>query len=207
MGIAGAARGKLAKAVGPSRDPSLGGWALSPGAIDRAARRHRSLIHRADKVLEGTGVGLVAAAVAIAQSAPTVRWHRAMTFPSIRFMAPARSSASNLADVSDQTFLVPVFGPGEVVPAFQGVRRRLGGHGGNGQHRLQLLHRHGSLLCLRRRRAVRPQRAADERLADLRLAASTCSMIFTRPITSTACRSAIRPRRWGWLRKEVKNRR
>jgi len=30
MGIAGAARGKLAKAVGPSGEPSLGGWALSP---------------------------------------------------------------------------------------------------------------------------------------------------------------------------------
>jgi len=34
--------------------------------------------------------------------------------------------------------------------------------------------------------------------------ASTCSMICTRPITSSACRSAIRPRRWGWFRKEIK---
>lgn len=33
------------------------------------------------QVLKGAGVGLVAAAVAIAQSAPTVRWHLATTFP------------------------------------------------------------------------------------------------------------------------------
>jgi TRAP-type mannitol/chloroaromatic compound transport system substrate-binding protein len=29
-------------------------------------------------------------------------------------------------------------------------------------------------------------------------------MIRTRPITSSACRSAIRPRRWGWFREVIK---
>jgi TRAP-type mannitol/chloroaromatic compound transport system substrate-binding protein len=34
-------------------------------------------------------------------------------------MAPARCSASNLADVSDQTFLVQVFGPAKWSPPFR----------------------------------------------------------------------------------------
>jgi TRAP-type mannitol/chloroaromatic compound transport system substrate-binding protein len=74
--------------------------------------------------LKGTGIGLAAASVAapaIAQSAPTVRWRLATTFPkSLDTLYGACEMFSKLlADVSDQKFLVQVFGPGEVVPAFQ----------------------------------------------------------------------------------------
>jgi TRAP-type mannitol/chloroaromatic compound transport system substrate-binding protein len=74
--------------------------------------------------LKGTGVGLAAAAVAapaIAQSAPGIRWRLATTFPkSLDTLYGACEMFSKyLADVSDQKFLVQVFGPGEVVPAFQ----------------------------------------------------------------------------------------
>lgn len=121
-------------------------------------------------------------------------------------MAPATCSASNLADVSDQTFLVQVFGPGEVVPAFQGVRRRLGGHGGNGQHRLQLIHRKD--LSFAFGTAVPFGLNARQMNAWLTYGGSLDLLNdLYKTYNSTACRSAIRPRRWGWLRKEVKNRR
>ena len=74
--------------------------------------------------LKGSGVAVAAAAVAapaIAQSAPTVRWRLATTFPkSLDTLYGACEMFSKyLADVSEQKFLVQVFGPGEVVPAFQ----------------------------------------------------------------------------------------
>ena len=74
--------------------------------------------------LKGTGIGLAAAGVAapaIAQSAPTVRWRLATTFPKSldTLYGACEMLSKSLADVSDQKFLVQVFGPGEVVPAFQ----------------------------------------------------------------------------------------
>ena len=74
--------------------------------------------------LKGTGIGLAAASVAapaIAQSAPTVRWRLATTFPKSldTLYGACEMFSKSLADVSDQKFLVQVFGPGEVVPAFQ----------------------------------------------------------------------------------------
>jgi len=52
---------------------------------------------------------------------PTVRWRLATTFPkSLDTLYGACEMFSKyLADVSEQKFLVQVFGPGEVVPAFQ----------------------------------------------------------------------------------------
>jgi hypothetical protein len=55
MGIAGAARGKLAKAVGPSGEPSLGGWALSPRGRLTAGRAAASLAHPRQRRAKGHG--------------------------------------------------------------------------------------------------------------------------------------------------------
>ena len=74
--------------------------------------------------LQGAGVGLAAAAVAspaIAQSAPTVRWRLATSFPKNldTLYGACEMFSKAVAELSDQKFLIQVFGPGEIVPAFQ----------------------------------------------------------------------------------------
>src|SRR5438132_14144639 len=74
--------------------------------------------------LQGAGVGLAAAAVAspaIAQSAPTVRWRLATSFPKNldTLYGACEMFSKAVADLSDQKFQIGVFGPGEIVPAFQ----------------------------------------------------------------------------------------
>jgi hypothetical protein len=150
------------------------------------------------QVLKGTGVGLVAAAVAapaIAQSAPTVRWRLATTFPKSldTLYGACEMFSKSLADVSDQAFMVQGIRPGRSGPRLSGDRRRPGGHGGNGQHRLLII----TAARISPLPSAPPCRSAiNTRQMNAWLTyagASTCSMIFTRPITSTACRSAIRP--------------
>src|SRR5204862_8321216 len=74
--------------------------------------------------LQKAGVGLAAAAVAspaIAQSAPTVRWRLATSFPKNldTLYGACEMFSKAVAELSDQKFLIQVFGPGEIVPAFQ----------------------------------------------------------------------------------------
>ena len=76
------------------------------------------------KLLKSAGVGLAAAAVAspaIAQSAPTVRWRLATSFPKNldTLYGACEMFSKAVAELSDQKFLIQVFGPGEIVPAFQ----------------------------------------------------------------------------------------
>ena len=76
------------------------------------------------KLLKSAGVGLAAAAVAspaVAQSAPTVRWRLATSFPKNldTLYGACEMFSKAVADISDQKFLIQVFGPGEIVPAFQ----------------------------------------------------------------------------------------
>ena len=74
--------------------------------------------------LQRASVGLAAAAVAspaIAQSAPTVRWRLATSFPKNldTLYGACEMFSKAVAELSDQKFLIQVFGPGEIVPAFQ----------------------------------------------------------------------------------------
>jgi TRAP-type mannitol/chloroaromatic compound transport system substrate-binding protein len=74
--------------------------------------------------LQHASVGLAAAAVAspaIAQSAPTVRWRLATSFPKNldTLYGACEMFSKAVAELSDQKFLIQVFGPGEIVPAFQ----------------------------------------------------------------------------------------
>lgn len=76
------------------------------------------------KFLKTTSIGLATAAVAspaIAQSAPTVRWRLATSFPKVldTLYGANEMFSKVVAELSDQKFQIQVFGPGEVVPAFQ----------------------------------------------------------------------------------------
>ncbi len=76
------------------------------------------------KLLKGVGLTAAATAIsapAIAQSAPTVRWRLATSFPkSLDTLYGACDMFSKaIADLSEQKFQIGVFGPGEIVPAFQ----------------------------------------------------------------------------------------
>src|SRR5438045_5597614 len=76
------------------------------------------------KLLKVAGVAAastVISAPAIAQSAPALRWRLATSFPkSLDTLYGACEMFSKaVADLSDQKFQIGVFGPGEIVPAFQ----------------------------------------------------------------------------------------
>ncbi len=75
-------------------------------------------------LLKATGAGLASSAIAapaVAQSAPTLRWRLATSFPkNLDTLYGACDMFSKaMADLSDQKFQISVFGPGEIVPAFQ----------------------------------------------------------------------------------------
>src|SRR5690349_7555127 len=76
------------------------------------------------KLLKVAGVAAastVISAPAIAQSAPTLRWRLATSFPKSldTLYGACEMFAKAIADISDQKFQIGVFGPGEIVPAFQ----------------------------------------------------------------------------------------
>ena len=60
-------------------------------------------------------------APAIAQSAPTLSWRLATSFPKTldTLYGACELFAKTVGDLSDQKFQIGVFGPGEIVPAFQ----------------------------------------------------------------------------------------
>jgi TRAP-type mannitol/chloroaromatic compound transport system substrate-binding protein len=75
-------------------------------------------------LLKSAGLGLASAAVAapaIAQSTPTLRWRLATSFPKNldTLYGACEMFSKAIAELSDQKFQVEVFGPGEIVPAFQ----------------------------------------------------------------------------------------
>ena len=61
------------------------------------------------------------AAPAIAQSAPTLRWRLTTSFPKTldTLYGACEMFAKAIGDLSDQKFQISVYGPGEIVPAFQ----------------------------------------------------------------------------------------
>ena len=76
------------------------------------------------KLLKAASVGAVATAIsapAIAQSTPTIRWRLTTSFPKTldTLYGACDMFAKAMADLSDQKFQISVYGPGEVVPAFQ----------------------------------------------------------------------------------------
>ncbi len=75
-------------------------------------------------LLKATGAGLASTAIAapaVAQSAPTLRWRLATSFPKNldTLYGACEMFSKAMADLSDQKFQIGVFGPGEIVPAFQ----------------------------------------------------------------------------------------
>jgi len=76
------------------------------------------------ELLKAAGAGLasaVVAAPAIAQSTPPLRWRLTTSFPKNldTLYGACEMFSKAVAELSDQKFQVQVFGPGEIVPAFQ----------------------------------------------------------------------------------------
>jgi TRAP-type mannitol/chloroaromatic compound transport system substrate-binding protein len=76
------------------------------------------------KLLTAAGAAVASTAVAapaIAQSAPALRWRLATSFPKSldTLYGACEMFAKAMGDLSDQKFQISVFGPGEIVPAFQ----------------------------------------------------------------------------------------
>jgi TRAP-type mannitol/chloroaromatic compound transport system substrate-binding protein len=83
----------------------------------RLAMNRRKLLTAAGAAVASTAV----AAPAIAQSAPALRWRLATSFPKSldTLYGACEMFAKAMAELSDQKFQIGVFGPGEIVPAFQ----------------------------------------------------------------------------------------
>jgi TRAP-type mannitol/chloroaromatic compound transport system substrate-binding protein len=76
------------------------------------------------KLLKAAGLAAASTAIAapaIAQSTPTLKWRLATSFPkSLDTLYGACEMFSKaIADISENKFQIGVFGPGEIVPAFQ----------------------------------------------------------------------------------------
>ena len=76
------------------------------------------------KLLKAAGAAVASGAIAapaIAQSTPAVRWRLTTSFPKSldTLYGACEMFAKAIADLSDQKFQIGVFGPGEIVPAFQ----------------------------------------------------------------------------------------
>jgi TRAP-type mannitol/chloroaromatic compound transport system substrate-binding protein len=76
------------------------------------------------KLLKGVGLTAAATAVsapAIAQTAPTLRWRLTTSFPKTldTLYGACEMFSKAIADLSEQKFQISIFGPGEIVPAFQ----------------------------------------------------------------------------------------
>jgi TRAP-type mannitol/chloroaromatic compound transport system substrate-binding protein len=76
------------------------------------------------KFVKGASLAAASAALstpAIAQSAPTLKWRLTTSFPKTldTLYGACELLAKTVGDLSDQKFQIGVFGPGEIVPAFQ----------------------------------------------------------------------------------------
>ena len=76
------------------------------------------------KLLKAAGAAVATGAVAapaIAQSAPALRWRLTTSFPKTldTLYGACEMFAKAIGDLSDQKFQISVYGPGEIVPAFQ----------------------------------------------------------------------------------------
>jgi TRAP-type mannitol/chloroaromatic compound transport system substrate-binding protein len=76
------------------------------------------------KLLKAAGAAIASTAVAapaIAQSAPALRWRLTTSFPKTldTLYGACEMFAKAIGDLSDQKFQISVYGPGEIVPAFQ----------------------------------------------------------------------------------------
>ena len=76
------------------------------------------------KLLKTAGLAAVATAVsapAIAQSTPALRWRLTTSFPKTldTLYGACEMFSKAMADLSEQKFQINVYGPGEIVPAFQ----------------------------------------------------------------------------------------
>src|SRR5258708_490603 len=85
---------------------------------------NRGLSMNRRKLLKAATLAAASGAIsapAIAQSAPALRWRLATTFPkSLDTLYGACDMFSKaIGELSDQKFQIGVFGPGEIVPAFQ----------------------------------------------------------------------------------------
>ena len=113
------------------------------------------------KLLKVAGAGIASTAIAapaIAQSTPALRWRLTTSFPKTldTLYGACENFAKAIGDLSDQKFQISVYGPGEIVPAFQ-VFDAVANNTGNGQQRLQK-----DLALAWYCRSVRPQHAPDE---------------------------------------------
>src|SRR5437660_3770345 len=77
----------------------------------------RKLLRAASLAAASTAIS----APAIAQSAPTLRWRLTTSFPKTldTLYGACEMFSKAIADLSEQKFQISVFGPGEIVPAFQ----------------------------------------------------------------------------------------
>ena len=76
------------------------------------------------KLLKAAGAAVASTAVAapaIAQSAPALRWRLTTSFPKTldTLYGACEMFAKAIGELSDQKFQISVYGPGEIVPAFQ----------------------------------------------------------------------------------------
>ena len=76
------------------------------------------------KLLKAAGAAVATGAVAapaIAQSTPTLRWRLTTSFPKTldTLYGACEMFAKAIGELSDQKFQISVYGPGEIVPAFQ----------------------------------------------------------------------------------------
>ena len=76
------------------------------------------------KLLKAAGAAVATGAVAapaIAQSTPALRWRLTTSFPKTldTLYGACEMFAKAIGELSDQKFQISVYGPGEIVPAFQ----------------------------------------------------------------------------------------
>jgi TRAP-type mannitol/chloroaromatic compound transport system substrate-binding protein len=92
-------------------------FAFSFHQARRLTMNRRKLLKAAGAAVASTAV----AAPAIAQSAPALRWRLTTSFPKTldTLYGACENFAKAVGDLSDQKFQISVYGPGEIVPAFQ----------------------------------------------------------------------------------------
>ena len=76
------------------------------------------------KLLKAAGLAAATTAIAapaIAQSAPALKWRLTTSFPKTldTLYGACEIFSKAIADLSENKFQISVYGPGEVVPAFQ----------------------------------------------------------------------------------------
>src|SRR6478735_2570833 len=87
-------------------------------------KQGRKLVMNRRKFVKGASLAAASAAIsapAIAQSAPTLKWRLTTSFPKTldTLYGACELFARTVGDLSDQKFQISVYGPGEIVPAFQ----------------------------------------------------------------------------------------